>query len=187
MDIREAMRARMKAEAQLRPKNEDSSPKLTTDTSKIVERGNQRPRARIREALAELDNTLGTNPGPAERRAAFQKARAAGVSFTAIRRDQKDRSKLWLPHSYRIISRLRRMLTPKDWDDGKAISEALNNINKFDQLDIDALREVGRQCSELSTRANDLATKIAQAVEAREKVINPSLAALPAPEEEEAA
>ena len=83
-------------------------------------------------------------------------------------------------------------LTPKKNADakrlrfGKDIIEAINNIDKFDQLDIDALREIGRQCSELSTRANDLATKIAQAVEAREKVINPAFAALPAPEEDAA-
>ena len=107
MDIREAMRAKMKAEeersAQLRAQSEAG---ITIDTSKIVERGNQRQgRAQIREALAELDNTLGTNPGPAERRAAFQKARAAGVSFTAIRRDQKERSKLWLPRASALSAR----------------------------------------------------------------------------------
>ena len=187
MDIREAMRARMKAEeersAQMR---EDGMSKLTIDTSKIVEKGNQRQRAQIREALAELDNTLRTNPGPAERRAAFQKARAAGVSYTAIRRDQKERSKLWLPHSYRIISRLRRALTPKDFDFGKDIIEAIDNIDKFDQLEIDALREIGRQCNELSARAKELAERIQQAVEAREKVINPADAALPAQEEDAA-
>jgi hypothetical protein len=77
------------------------------------------------------------------------------------------------------------MLTPNDFDFGKDIIEAINNIDKFDQLDIDALREIGRQCSELSTRANDLAARIEQAVQAREKVINPA-AALPAPEEDAA-
>jgi len=86
-----------------------------------------------------------------------------------------------------MISRLRKMLTPKDFDFGKDIIEAINNIDKFDQqIDIDALREVGQQCSELSIRAKDLAATIQQAVETREKVINPALAALSAPEEDAA-
>jgi hypothetical protein len=181
------MKAQAKLRAQLR--NEDGSLKLTIDTSKIVEgraNGKLTPKqARIMQALDELDDTLRTNPG--QRRLAFRKAVAAGVSMTAFRRDQKLRSKLWHRYSEQIISRLRRMLTPKDFDFGKDIHEAIDNIDNFDQqIDIDALREVGRECAQLSVRAKDLATKIAQAVEAREKVINPSLAALLAPEEDAA-
>jgi hypothetical protein len=83
-------------------------------------------------------------------------------------------------------------LTPKKNADakrlrfGKDIIEAINNIDKFDQLDIDALREIGRQCNELSVRAQELGARIPQAVEGREKVIDPAFAALPAPEEDAA-
>jgi hypothetical protein len=144
-------------------------------------------RAHINEALAELENGLySADIGTKEYIDAMCKAMSAGVSKTALFKVAKARDKAWDRQGPRIVRSLNRMLTPDGFGE-RELHEALDNVDAFEFAeDIDTLHKIHEALRQVSVRATQLADRLQQALQTKDKLIDPTRAALPAPKEDAA-
>ena len=78
------------------------------------------------------------------------------------------------------------MLTPDGFGE-RELHEALDNVDAFEFAeDIDTLHKIHEALRQVSVRATQLADRLQQALQTKDKLIDPTRAALPAPKEDAA-